>query len=324
MLSSHFPGTVPAGDGPAQPPAGDGPAQPPTGVPGDETPLVDATRRAEKAGIAAARAVWAQAPSLLPLLAVLCYGLGRLVVDGFYGRLNTTAEAAGVGDLSIIEPAAILAAVLAIIGTIGAMIFDFLQVFFLWLVRSSRLVTRVILELVLLGITLAGVIFLRREEIITLIPIALVIIPLRTLLDNFGGDKNREVGDLRISQIHNATDEQMPWQRLLYVVLASVFLVGLCFGAHEWGVREAAEVAKGKPVIVDKLGINISAISAYPVHLEFIGSSPPVSSLSPNGCLLQIGTGPSTVLVYDPAKHNTMSVVSDSVVVISLSTPCKP
>jgi hypothetical protein len=67
-----------------------------------------AGKSAAEAGIAALKAVWGQASTLVPLLAAFSYGLGRLMVDGFYGQLHTTAEAAGLGYGAILEPAAIL------------------------------------------------------------------------------------------------------------------------------------------------------------------------------------------------------------------------
>src|ERR1700677_2779225 len=93
---------------------------------------------AKTAGINAVKGMWEQAPKLLPLLGVFFYGLGRFAVDGFYARLNTTADAAGIGYLSTIEPAAILAAVLAIVGTAIVIVFDVFKVFFLWIVKHQN------------------------------------------------------------------------------------------------------------------------------------------------------------------------------------------
>ena len=61
--------------------------------------------------------MWKVGASVITLLAALFYGIGRFLVDGFYGHLNTTAGAAGVGTISIIEPAAVLGAFVALFTT---------------------------------------------------------------------------------------------------------------------------------------------------------------------------------------------------------------
>src|ERR1700729_1363109 len=77
-------------------------------------------------GASAAIAMWKVGASVITLLAALFYGIGRFLVDGFYGHLNTTAGAAGVGTISIIEPAAVLGAFVALFTTVALMLLDIL------------------------------------------------------------------------------------------------------------------------------------------------------------------------------------------------------
>src|ERR1700733_13377442 len=80
----------------------------------------------------AAIAMWKVGASVVTLLAALFYGIGRFLVDGFYAHLNTTAGAAGVGTISIIEPAAVLGAFVALFTTVALMLLDILQDGFEW------------------------------------------------------------------------------------------------------------------------------------------------------------------------------------------------
>jgi hypothetical protein len=188
-----------------------------------------------------------QAPKLLPLLAVVCYGFGRLIADGFYSRLNTNAEAAGVGYLSIIEPAAVLAAIIAIIGTAIAIVFDVANVCFRWIrgneglwikTNGIRLLARIsVLVISLASITILIASFTEARPWWHNINVQLVIAPsilvaiivaLWTALNIFGSDTTRKSA----------------WPRVFSIGFSLISLAVLCFGAHEWGVYEAGKVTR--------------------------------------------------------------------------------
>lgn len=84
-------------------------------------------RRAPGTGTWAAVAMWKLTASAVTLFAALFYGLGRLQVDGFYSHLDTTASAAGVNTISIIEPAAIIGALVALFATAILLLLDIFQ-----------------------------------------------------------------------------------------------------------------------------------------------------------------------------------------------------
>jgi hypothetical protein len=269
----------------------------------------ETSRRARNAAAKTAADIWKQVPTLLPLLGVLFYGLGRLMVDGFYTRLNTTAEAAGLGYLSIIEPAAVLAAVLAVAGTAIAMIFDVLKVFFLSIMKYSKLLASLLTALASFGAVVIGNYAFRNNTLFSLLlPLAfsLGLVLLRFLMNVVRSIAARESGF-----------------RVLAVSFSLIFLAVLCFGAHEWGVREAQKVEKGQSVDIKIGGLDMSAISALPVQIRAIDMDPTIKQLSTDSCLLEIGSGPYSFLIYDPAKQDVLSVPSNAVVVISSSAACK-
>jgi len=299
MVTSHAPEDVTSG----------GQGSPPS--------LADVRRQVRAAAIKTARDMWGQVPKLLPLLGVLFYGLGSLVVDGFYTRLNTTPDAAGIGYFSIIEPAAVFAAMLAIIATAIAMVFDVVKGFFQWVVDNSilvRWVANVLASLATLIVAIIAFLVLKQSELwrsvlILLAPVVLtiVIIPLQILIKWFGDPEIRKSA----------------WTRVLSVGLSLAFLVALCFGAHEWGVHDAGKVARGESVDVRIFGLDMSAIGAAPVHIQAVDSSPVIEKLSTDTCLFEIGSGPYNILLYDPVIGDTLSIPSNEIVVISSSMPCK-
>jgi hypothetical protein len=268
---------------------------------------------AKTAGINAVKGMWEQAPKLLPLLGVFFYGLGRFAVDGFYARLNTTADAAGIGYLSTIEPAAILAAVLAIVGTAIVIVFDVFKVFFLWIVKH-RSKFEVLLSLlgflVSIAILITGIFhFNLNSTLWNVAPLAIGILTpaiysLRVLINLFRSPNTA-------------------WPRLLSVGFSLIFLIALCFGAHELGVHEAGKVARGQAVDISVLGLDMSAINATPVHIQAVGSGSVIKQVSGDGCLIEIGSQPFTILLYDPASQATVTVPSSDVVVINSSASCR-
>jgi hypothetical protein len=260
---------------------------------------------ATNAAVKTATNVWREVPKLLPLLGVLFYGLGRLMVDGFYTRLNTTADSAGIGYLSIVEPAAVLAAVLAVIGTAISMMFDVLKVFFLWITRYRSVLLSILGAAValLLGFLVNlvsshyGI-----NSIIVGILAPILIVTLRALISFLGSSVTRKSAGPRI----------------LAVLASLIFLAALCYGAHEWGVHEAGRVTKGESVDIKIGGLEMSAISALPVRIQSIDLSPAIKQLSADGCLFEIGSGPYNFLLYDPARKDTVSVPSNAVVLINV------
>ena len=280
-----------------------------------------AVARAAEAEIIAARAVWSQAPTLIPLLAALSYGLGRLMVDGFYGQLHTTAEAAGLGYGSILEPAAILTAILVTVGTAIVMMADGIVVSAKWLLERRRVLEFVLL-IAIIPVGGAALLFIqavRIDDILAALVSGFVLPAFRTLLDKFGSAWDRRVGKARAtadrSLSGSPTMDRAGVKRTILVVLSLGFLVSLLFGAHELGTYEGRQAATGKPVDITFLGFNVPSISATAVRIEPIVSGPAFEQLASVKCWLQIGSGNASVLLYDPAEKTTLIVPSDQIVV---------
>jgi hypothetical protein len=283
--------------------------------------MKDVKIEAESAVIKTLTDIWKQAPKLLPLLAVVCYGLGRLIADGFYSRLNTNAEAAGVGYLSIIEPAAVTAAIIAIIGTAIAIVFDVANVCFRW-IRGNTVRWIKTIGISVLIVSAAAIIaivmtpFAKVSPLWHNINVRLVIVPsilvafilaLWTALTIFGSDKT----------------SKSAWPRVVFVVFSLISLAVLCFDAHEWGVYEARKVVKSQEVSMNILGLDMSAVGAAPVRVQAINANPVIEQLPVDGCLFEIGSGPYNFLFFDPVNRKTLSVPANEVVVISSSAACK-
>ena len=279
--------------------------------------LAAAGREARASAVEAAKEMLEQAPKLLPLLGVLCYGLGLLIVDGFYRRLNTTPDAAGIGYLSVIEPAAVWAAILAIIAVAIVMAFDVIKPYLIWLVDN---ILWLAIILVVLTATATTIVLIRgffdfeqsalwRNAFVFLAPamVAIVVIPIQILVKWYRNTETRK--------------SALP--KVFSIGFALILIVGLCFGAHEWGAVDAEKVVRGEPVDVRIFGLDMSAIGAAPVHIQAIDSSPVIKNLSADTCLLEIGSGSYNILLYDPADGDTLSVPLSDVVVISSSMPCK-
>jgi hypothetical protein len=274
-------------------------------------------REARASAVEAAKDMLEQVPKLLPLLGVLCYGLGLLIVDGFYKRLNTTPDAAGIGYLSVIEPAAVWAAVLAVIAVAIVMAFDVVKPYLKWLMDNilwlaitlASLATAVISIILFMGFFDFKQSALWRNAFVLLAPamVAIVAIPLQIL----------------IKWYRNTDTRKSAWPKFFSIGFALILIVGLCFGAHEWGAVDAEKVVRGEPVDVRIFGLDMSAIGAAPVHIQAIDSSPVIKNLSADTCLLEIGSGSYNILLYNPADGDTLSVPLSDVVVISSSVPCK-
>ncbi len=294
---------------------------PATAVP--ETSMAD---RATAAGAMAAKAVWGQASTLIPLLAVASYGLGRLMVDGFYAQLHTTAEAAGLGYSSILEPAAILTAFGAVIGTVIIMLLDAFKVIGVLLFRHKK---KAFFLLGLAGLAggVAVVAEIARADVLIDTFLSSVALPaFRTLVDKFGSARNRRIGEARAKEDRSLMGKPPARgsiaKRTVSVLLALGLLVGLFFGAHELGSHEGRQAAGGKPVDISVFGFDVPSITVTAVRIEPIESSPALEQLTTDGCLLEIGSSPTTVLLYDPADKSTLTVPSGQVVVIGSNEKC--
>jgi hypothetical protein len=299
---------------------------PPPDAATPQASVADVADRATTAGITAAKAVWSQAPTLIPLLAVASYGLGRLMVDGFYEELNTTAEAAGLGYASILEPAAILTAFAVAIGTVIAMFLDAFQVIGVWLFRQRR---KVFFMLGFAGLAGGVAVFtaIVRADVIIDTLVSTVLLPtFRTLVDKFGSARDRLIGENRARTdrtLMGAPSARRPIaKRAVSVILSLGILVGLFVGAHELGSHEGRQAASGKSVNISIFGFDVPSITATAVRIQPIGSSPALEQLTTDGCLLEIGSAPTTVLLYDPADKSTLTVPSDQVVVVDSNKKC--
>jgi len=277
--------------------------------------LADVGREARASAIKTAKDILEQVPKLLPLLGVLCYGLGLLIVDGFYSRLNTTPDAAGVGYLSVIEPAAVWAGVLAIIAVAMAMAANVVKEFWKRFTENIGFVRKAIQIVAALAFfaVITGFFVknsaLTRNIFILLAPaaVAIIVIPLELLVRWY-----RRPGSY-----------QSAWSRVPPIGFSLILIVLLCFGAHYWGAFDAGKAVRGESVDVRIFGLDMSAIGATPVRIQAIDSSPAIKALSADACLLEIGSGSYSILLYDPADEDTLSIPLNDVVVISSSAPCK-
>jgi len=313
-------------DGPAGSDVTTAASRDPVLPPAAAAPQASVADRATAAGVAAAKAVWSQAATLIPLLALASYGLGRLMVDGFYAQLNTTAEAAGLGYASILEPAAILTAFTAAIGTVIAMLLDAFQVIGVWLFRHRR---KAFFLLGFAGLTGGAAVFaviVRADVIIETLVSAVLLPAFRTLVDKFGSARDRLIGESRTRTDRSLMDAPSAHRsiakRAVSVILSLGILIGLFFGAHELGSHEGRQAASGKSVDMNIFGFDVPSITATAVNIQPIGSSPALEQLTTDGCLLEIGSDPTTVLLYDLADKSTLTVPSDQVVVVDSNEKC--
>jgi hypothetical protein len=127
---------------------------PETDVSTDRNASGKAFRQASK-GASAAAALWKVGASVVTLLAALFYGIGRLLADGFYTHLNTTASAAGVNTISIIEPAAVLGALVALFATAVLMLLDILQRAFDWVQENAGIIVALVVAATVLATAIA-------------------------------------------------------------------------------------------------------------------------------------------------------------------------
>lgn len=247
-------------------------------------------------GLDIARIAWKEAAGFATLFGVLFYGVGRLLTDSFYGRLGTTADLAGVGTLPILEPAVVAAAILAIVATIIMILPDVISSSVDWtgkLLLGGGLV-----------ILTGGVTILVRYGIFAVMILLIVLMPALV-------NRMRKLG------------KSSPGPRIFLVVASLVLLVGACVIAHATGVQAADNVEEGEAVHLNFLGLDISSISATRVQIRAIDTSVVIEQLAADPCLLQIGSGPSDILLYDSTAHQTLGIPSSEVEVVTPSASPK-
>jgi hypothetical protein len=264
---------------------------------------------------------------VLPILAVVSYGIGRLLVDGFYGRLNTTGEAAGLGYATIIEPAAIIfAAILGLVASV-ALLVTIIE----WTIHHWH---KIIVRVVVVGI----------EAVAPLILVVLYILRNNAnavLLAGAAatGASVAALGSIAVGVkppshtrptgtkwVLNSMDWMKKEERKpTIVVLSLAILVGVGFGAHDFGYHEGTWATKGHTVRVSIIGFRIPSISATPVYIDALAPSRRADSLLKSRCQMQIGQTGSSLLVYNVDRRIIESIPLSQVVVqqdASASTSC--
>jgi hypothetical protein len=281
-----------------------------------------------EAGVRAVRMLWGQASLLIMLIGLLSYGLGRLMVDGFYGELHTTAEAAGLGYASILEPAALFTAIVAIIGTALAAISDALLAAACWLIEH-RHVFFLVLGLVALATGAVYLIAIARIDELLAFLSSVSVVAFNTLLRKFQGILGRSTGGKTRAPTNAAARSvglrpppSTKLQRVISVTLSIAVLAGLFFTAHEFGIHEGRQAASGKSVSITLLGFNIPSIIATVVRVQPDTSSPALDQLGKAHCLLQVGPGSSELVLYNPATKTTTTVPADQFLVSSAGATC--
>jgi hypothetical protein len=238
----------------------------------------------------AARLAWKESAAFATLLGVLLYGVGRLLADGFYEHLNTSADSAGVSTFSILEPAVLVAIIFAFVATIIMILPDVIS-------SSADRLRKVFIggvAVVCVGGVFSWIIL---GVVVTLVLLLIFVPAIVSWL--------RRVGPVN------------PRFRLTAVSGSLALLVIICVAAHVTGVHEANNVKKGKEVNLNFLGLNISSIGATRVQLKVADDSVAVKKIIANPCLLQIGAGPGDILLYDFKVHETLDIPSDKVEVVS-------
>lgn len=294
---------------------------------------------ADITGPSAAIALWKVAASVITLIAALCYGVGRILADGFYSSLNTSVGAAGVDTIAIIEPVAVFFAISALFATVILMLIDIFRSAFRWIWKHLGIIAAALAASIAIVATqlIIGYLFLRFKNFLpdsfetgaegaTLFSL---VRPVWLLVRKVAARNPGSWG-----KVENAIDSEIseggvagvgqgmssPWARLAVAAIAGIFIASPCILAHYIGVHEAGKVKKGIPVDLHVVGIDVSSIEATRVHLYPVGSSQEITSLSKRPCLLEIGSGSDEFLIYDADDNETLSVPSSEVVVQDMTT----
>lgn len=259
-------------------------------------------------------------PVLISLLALLCYGLGRLAVDGFYGQLPTTAEAVGLGYASIIEPAAIVATFAAVIWIVVGAISDVIS-------GPNQRVGNLTRVVVLIGLTVLAAILGQVDVGVAavgdVIPFAAAFAapPFRALGDRISEFRIRLGRGSRPAENSAPTREGglKPVGNLIY---AALVLLVLSVGAHELGIHEGRQATAGKAVALSYFGFRVPGMTTSVVRVHPLASSSAFAPLTKETCWLQLGVGPGGLVLYSPASRDTLTVPPDQVVVTAMNGSC--
>jgi hypothetical protein len=288
-----------------------------------ETPLLPSDRGTYLVWM---RGLWNQASTLITLLGLLAYLLGRVMVDGFYGQLHTTAEAAGVGYAAILEPAAIVTAVASFIWVGIVTAISSLPVSQRW----KQIIEGIIFGAIIAasgGLALtSNLLPLDLTDTITTFLLTGAIPAIRILLSRIRGVRaaGTAAADSSASGTSNGPSlDGYPWVRpTVATVISVLFIGGLFFGAHLFGVREGTRAADGNPVNAAYFWLEIPSISATVVSVQAITPSAAFKQLTSRSCWLEIGSGPSGVLLYDPTDKTTLTVPVDQIVIATADPSC--
>jgi hypothetical protein len=285
------------------------------------------------------RSLFDQAPSVLPLLAVVSYALGSILVNGFYSRLHTTAEAAGLGYISIIEPGAVIFGLAAVFGVAGKVSYDEIRKAYFKFVkphgRGLKAVTLILTPIVVAALAVTEIVIssaYNKIEFTSFFVVGAVAAAIQSLLGVFGSTKERQAEAERqvkaIEEEHEkvvilTTNEKIsPSTRTgIQIVLSLMVLVGASVGFHFFGTYEGSLANGGKAVNVSWLWIPIPGLSATSVSIAPLSHSPNIASIQDAGCLLQIGSNNGDLLLYEVKSSTPISVPSSSVVVTDLLSP---
>lgn len=283
---------------------------------------------AARAGGISAKALWEQAPTLITLIGLLSYGLGRLAVDGFYGQLHTTAEAAGLGYASILEPTALLAAIIAGVGTAIVMIWYELLLVAWWLIRHGHMIL-LLLGIVALLAGLAYVVTLVRIDDVLAFAAGIAAPALRELAAKFRGVRDRLGWQASARQGQPLPGLEPHVRRAMLRRVASVtvslaVLTAAFLGADEFGTHEGRQAASGNPVSISLLGFTIPSITATAVRVQPITRGSVLGEeLGEARCWLQVGPGSSRVVLYNPVDKETLTVPADQILMRSINGGCR-
>lgn len=288
-------------------------------------------------GPSAAIGLWKIAASIITLLAAFFYGVGSILADGFYSRLDASASMAGVDTIAIMEPIAIFFALFAISVTVVLMLYDVFRTAFdrMWkyLAVTAAFLAAVIVVGAVTGIAIYFKVFTLSDavgvEIGTVWPVLQGVY--RRFASRALGRKKIKAAPAVNAGVERESGEAAaavkrgsgPRARLVAVTVSVAVIVASCVSAHYVGTHEAGRAEKGLPVYVHVVGIDVSSVSARRVLIHPVESNPELAALARRNCLLEIGSKSDDFLVYDARSHDTIDVPSEQVVVEDVASSRK-
>lgn len=256
---------------------------------------------------------WRELAVALPLLAGISYIIGRFAVDGFYEGLDTTAEDAGIGYPSILEPAAfVLVAVAVAVGLIWAIGSALIPLIGL---GRARVVAGALLVLL-------AAIFFEIDELLVIssaLAAAIELVIGARASPEQGAEEDRAAPP-GASPGGQAVKHPRKGVRALILLAAVGIVVGTLFGAHQFGVIEASHARKGHAVDFNLLGVHVPSITAAPVIVTVVGQSPEFAKLITGHCFLALGTPGLNTALFDWQSRQTTLAPSLGVVLRHVHT----